>query len=472
MKALAPLLLLLIQDERVVERYFHLLDPGLDYSSREEFKKHYPALVRQLQAEGLSGSDLEAILLRGEKKDVKSVELRALMEGRADPKALSPEFRAVTGAIARRLLETFYDPIATRPLDEVLSEFGEVDTCAAYLRLSRDKTFLTHMRRPGVRGPEVETNGRARVLTEAPSTSAEWAGFIRWKVGEDRQNFGEIDKAVAAFPDNGYFSLVRSYYHFFEGRPDAGLKALREGLSAKSFDPHTPDLLDSLAAAHAGPLRYFAAIYNCATPQEDQFFDLATTHVSMLVEREVADGRTGEALKILALGLSFLDRVRPGAMMLGEITRLLEAKGRLLDRQIDLSKDLKARRAKLEVEWELAAAAFGGAVTDEFMMMAAGLLLDDEALVKYWNERRKANFDADRLAQAVRRFERDVLPRLDKEPGFGGDANDKLYGEAQAHFDAGKYKEAADAASLVLQTDPKHLRALVLKRRSLAKVTE
>jgi hypothetical protein len=461
--------LLLVQDDKVLDRYFKLLDVGLDYTSREDFSKNYPAVVATLKAEG---ADLEAILFRGEKKEVQSAELKALMDGRADTSKLSAEFRAVTGVIARRLLETFYDPIATRPLDEVLSEFGAPDYCAAYLRLSRDKTFLTHMRRENVRGPEVQTSGKPRILADAPSTSAEWAAFVRFKVGEDKQNFGDIDKAVAAFPENGFFRLARSYYHFFEAHSEDGLKALREGLSAKSFDPHTPDILDSLSAAHSGPLRYFAAVYNCATPQEDQFFDLATTHLSMLIEAHVANGKPDSALQILSLGLSFLDRVRTGALMLGEITRLLEAKARLLDRQIDLARDWKSKRAKMEVEWELAGLQFGGAVTDEFMMMAAGLLLEDEALVKYWESRRKANFDADRAAQAVKRFEAEIVPKLDKDPEFGGDAKDKLYVEAKANWDAGKFKEAADTASLVLQTNPKHLRALVLKRQAFSKITD
>jgi hypothetical protein len=99
--------------------------------------------------------------------------------------------------------------------------------------------------------------------------------------------------------------------------------------------------------------------------------------------------------------------------------------------------------------------------------MAAGLLLEDDALTKYWENCRKRNSDAARIESAVKRFGAEVLPRLDKEPEFGGSAKDELYQQA---VNASDPKKAVEACTVLLQSNPRHLRALVLKRQALAKI--
>jgi hypothetical protein len=495
----AAALLLLAQEDaaRVVDRYFRFLEPGvgmfagglaksapesISAEMEERFRAAYPAAARALLAEGWEAAELERVLIRGEKpaREPASPELKAICGLSPDLRACSEEFRTVAGHIARALLATFYSPVAREragpaSLDEILKPFAP-DYAAAYLRLCRDRVFLTHMTREGVRGPEVRRGAAPISLLRAePSASAEWAAHLRWNVGEEKGNFEEVDRAVKAHPDNGYFHFVRAYYLFFQGRAEEGTAAIRDGLAAKRFDPHSPEILEAVAAAHEGPLRYFAGIYFSRCPHEHQFPDLATTHLSMVFEGHAGAGRIEAARHTADLALQMLERARSGAATLGEITGLLDARRRVLNRKLDVLRGRDEAEVRetherlLAAEWERAAVDFALDATDEFLAMAAGLLLDDEGLRRHWEGRKKAMFDAGRVAAAVVRLEKEILPRLDRDAAFGGDESHPMYVEAKEKLAAGKPLEAAEAASLALQENPHHLRALALKRKALGK---
>lgn len=524
--------------ERVLDEYWHFLEPlgvydeqGLarhlpDALSEEEdrrFREVYPKLLERMgkavSEAGIAPAELRRGLIEGDARALRelapktrSPELKAVLLASIDLDAALAQvgktgepFRTVCAYLCKALLGLFHLGISQRQLvrlrleaavQEVLGRRPErEDWVRGYLRMAADRVFLTHFQR-GSRGPEGalqeglrEAAGKDPDLAlyavlkgwsepDAESPPPVWAAYLRWTLGEHRQNFGLTDRAIQAHPTNAYFYYLKAYGEWFAGRGEAGREALQKGNESKEYRSGTLEILQALARAHSGPLRYYLAIYELKTPHVDWFFHISNTYVSQRVGGLLKAGDLAGSRKLLDETRRFLVRAYRDARLYEEHERILSALRNSFFSEAEVYRELGRTETYLKLERELSAvelrlAALRTAlnVPSELEFMIAGLLLDGRKVGELWAVRRKEGLDAGKLAAAEKRYRTEIVEGfLKRRPEFGGDPEDPDYLDAKKKFEAGKFLEAVRACDRVLIRRSMHIHAIELKRKALERI--
>lgn len=478
----------------------------------KEFVKQYDHVVRA-SAEALAKSGVDAATyrkaLQGDAEASRSVleklgKSTGVLAGAAslavvaaDPAravellgTAGDEFLFVAGHFAKCLFGLIYtelrrDPPVRYVMDEALAEVlgrkvERIDYARAALRIVSDGVLLKTLRDPNARGFDGRKKQGAdekiwKVIRKQaePDDVVTWMAFVRYHVSQADQNFMRINDAIKADPDNGFYDYVRAYFHFFKGEHDKARASLKAGNEKRSVNLHTRELMDAIIRVHDGPVRFYMGVYQLKNPHAIWLTDLARHYLS----QRLAELKPEEALELADLAITAYDRLLGAYTSSEEYAAFSFGLKTVLERKAELVKGKPgywavARRIA-ELEWNMMACTYALPITDELAVFAATTMLDDAGAEAFWQARKQAGLDREHIERAIKRLREHVVGEvLAKNPSVGGSLDEDDYKAARAALEAGKPADCYAACVSLLQKDPMHLNAVILKRRALEAIKD